>query len=298
MDCILCSNRGFQKDRLDEGKKLAARRDQSLRAGLNCSVCQRFACRQCMVAFVKKAGTSARHDPWCNTVNVYLSTNTVPSYFLGSCCELKMQQTKRRGVPTNDTADVEEEFTNKIEVKPTNQIQEKTAKGRIKHGQGSRAKRAKRLKIKQKQEQHTSERKVKPEMKRQRDNRTMEEKKRYDGSIHFSEFDLLVDAPLDCVDIHGLGECGKQVGVIDDKIQWKIEFNPVAHCVVSQEAADSYEQSNTRAAGTAADYSTEIRKISIQAVHDPSQIYHVRTNDCGTCLLLAGFSLFHFLMQN
>ena len=64
MDCIFCSHRSFQKDRLDEGKKLAARQDQCLRPGLNCSICQRFACRKCMVVFVKAAGRSARHDPW------------------------------------------------------------------------------------------------------------------------------------------------------------------------------------------------------------------------------------------
>jgi hypothetical protein len=215
-----------------------------------------------MVVFVKAAGRSARHDPWCIIVTDYLSTNTPPPDFVGSCCELRLQKETTRGQPKNDSPETEE--------KPT-----KTAKRRPKYGQGSRAKRAKLRKRKQLQLQHETEPQAKLEMKRKQVKKTMEQKKRYDGSIHFPEFDLLVDAPFECVDIHGLGDCGEKVGLVGGKIQWKIHFHPVAHCVVSQAAADSYERTNTKASGNGGDYSTEIHRISIESVHDPSEIFNV-----------------------
>lgn len=51
-----------------------------------------------------------------------------------------------------------------------------------------------------------------------------------DGYLHLPEYDLLIDSPFHCVDVHGLGACY-------DNDQNEKHFDGAYHCVISHECA-------------------------------------------------------------
>lgn len=94
MKCLLCSDQTFEKKLVKQKKKLVSGRDQSSRDGLTCSKCKRFACKECVAAFVEKAGVHGNHDPWCIIAKKYVLCGEEPENFVGHCCELKFAREK------------------------------------------------------------------------------------------------------------------------------------------------------------------------------------------------------------
>ena len=88
MKCLLCSDKSFEKKSVKSNKKLVSARDQFKRDGLICSICNRLACKECVVSFVKKAGIHGKKDLWCIAVKKYLEDGKQPEDFVGHCCEL------------------------------------------------------------------------------------------------------------------------------------------------------------------------------------------------------------------
>ena len=86
--CLLCSDKTFEKKSIDGKKKLVSANNQFDREGLRCSQCQRFACKECVTSFVKKAGKHGKNDHWCSVVKQYLIDDKQPEQFMGHCCEL------------------------------------------------------------------------------------------------------------------------------------------------------------------------------------------------------------------
>ena len=77
-------------------KKLVSARNQLSRDGLTCSNCHRFACKECVTAFVIKAGKHGKKDRWCLEVKQYLVDGNAPEMFIGHCCELGSDSEKEK----------------------------------------------------------------------------------------------------------------------------------------------------------------------------------------------------------
>ena len=101
MWCLLCSGQSFEKKLVQKKKKLVSARTQSFRDGLTCSKCLRFACKECLVAFVNKAGKHGTNDPWCCVVKKYILNGETPSNFVGHCCELTIGTENHRNNKKN-----------------------------------------------------------------------------------------------------------------------------------------------------------------------------------------------------
>ena len=105
MWCLLCSGKSFEKRSVQNKKKLVSARNQSFRDGLTCSKCLRFACKECLVASVNKAGIHGTNDPWCSVVKKYIRNGETPTNFVGHCCELTIG-TERRQYSKKNKVDV------------------------------------------------------------------------------------------------------------------------------------------------------------------------------------------------
>lgn len=65
--------------------------------GLQCCICKSCACQVCLLEIVSKFSKPVQErDRWCKEVNEYLHKGIYPKDFVGSCCELKVEQQKNR----------------------------------------------------------------------------------------------------------------------------------------------------------------------------------------------------------
>ena len=85
--CVFCSPQSLSKDRTKAKAAHFAMGDK----GLYCPKCLQFSCNACLSVITEKAANEGLTDQWCQTVEKHLLGQSIPSSFLGHCCEWQNQ---------------------------------------------------------------------------------------------------------------------------------------------------------------------------------------------------------------
>lgn len=90
MNCIFCSWTSIEAKQLSEKKFSDGWHNGK---GLQCTSCRRFSCYECLAKLSSHISDTMAYkyqDSWCQAVCKYIRSGVKPSYFIGTCCENKL----------------------------------------------------------------------------------------------------------------------------------------------------------------------------------------------------------------
>lgn len=268
--CLLCSYRSIDLKQFGKTKKgeVNAKTHQTTDSGLICSRCDGFVCQNCISILVPALKHDSKHFQSIELLNHYskalqrpTSTPSSPPNYVGHCCLIEVQADKHKASATIPKCKIPQDDTKPISSTGTsNELKNEQSCS----SSASKASSAQQI--------------VEPSMSKSTQKRPSPA---LSGSIFYPEFNIFIDSPFQCVDVHALGEeCSDEYNCLKRKVNHDspkprrvCNLPGRWHCVVPYDSAKKLEKISPKGNGKIPSFwnVSLLHKIKVKLPHSSNE---------------------------